>query len=49
MEDSGDGDDFLVWKQKDNILAAVNRYNVVSFWDTLTGKLIHKKVLEGDA
>ena len=27
------------------MLAAVNRFNVVSFWNTLTGKLIHKKVL----
>ena len=49
MEDSGDGDDFLVWSQKGHILAAVNRYNVVSFWNTLTGKLIQMKVLEGDA
>ena len=39
-------DDFIVWKQKDHIVAAVNRFNVVSFWNALTGKLIHKKVLE---
>ena len=31
------------------MLAAVNRFNVVSFWNTLTGKLIHKKVLEEHA
>ena len=31
----------------DNIFAAVDRFNVVSFWNTFTGKLIHKKVLEG--
>ena len=31
------------------MLAAVNRFNVVSFWNTLTGKVIHKKVLEGHA
>ena len=46
MEDSGEEDDFLVWRQKDHLLAAVDRFNVVSFWCTLTGKLIHKKVLE---
>ena len=46
MEDSGEEDDFLVWRQKDHLLAAVNRFNVVSFWNTLTGRLIHKAVLE---
>ena len=46
MEDQGEGDDYLVWRQKDHLLAAVNRFNVVSFWNSLTGQLIHKKVLE---
>ena len=46
LEDSGDDDDFLVWRQQGHILAAVNRFNVVSFWNTLTGKLIDKQVLE---
>ena len=41
----GEDNDFLVWKNQDHLLAAVNRFNVVSFWNTLTGKLIHKKVL----
>ena len=45
MEDLGEGDDFLVWRQKGLIMAGVNRFNVVCFWDTLTGKLIHKQVL----
>ena len=31
------------------MLAAVTRFNVVYFWNTLTGKLIHKKVLEEHA
>ena len=31
------------------MLAAVNRYNVVCFWNTLTGRLIHKKVLGEEA
>ena len=42
MEDYGEGDDFLAWSQKGHLLAAVNRFNVVSFWNTLTGQLIHK-------
>ena len=45
MEDSGEGDDFLVWKQKGHVLAAVNRFNVVCFWNTLSGRLIDKQVL----
>ena len=31
------------------MLAAVDRYNVVTFWNTLTGKLIYKKMLKGSA
>ena len=31
------------------MLAAVNRFNVVCFWNTLTGRLIHKKVLGEEA
>ena len=31
------------------MLAAVDRNNIVSFWNTLTGKLIYKKLLEGSA
>ena len=30
-----------------DIFAAVDRFNIVSFWNTLTGKLIYKKILEG--
>ena len=36
---------YLVWTQKGNIFAAVDRFNIVYFWNTLTGKLIYKKVL----
>ena len=39
--------DYLVWKQHQHLLAAVNRFNVVSFWNTLTGRLVHKVRLEG--
>ena len=46
MEEQGEEDDFLVWRQKDHLLAAVNRFNVASLWNTLTGQLINKKVLE---
>lgn len=46
LEESGEGDDFLVWTQKGHVLAAVNRFNVVCFWNTLSGKLIGKQVLE---
>ena len=38
---------YLVWKQKKNIFAAVDRFNVVTFWNTITGELIYKKLLEG--
>ena len=41
--------DYLAWTQKGLIFAAVDRYNVVSFWNSLTGKLIYKKVLEKHA
>ena len=46
MEDSGEDDDFMVWRQQGCLLAAVNRFNVVCFWDTLTGRLLDKQVLE---
>ena len=42
-------DEYLAWTQRDHIFAAVNRFNVVSYWNTFTGKLIHKKVLESHA
>ena len=45
LEQSERKDDFILWKQKDHLLAAVNRYNVVCFWNTVTGRLIHKKLL----
>lgn len=49
LEDSKSKNDYLVWTQKGNIFAAVDRFNIVYFWNTLTGKLIYKKVLEGSA
>ena len=45
-EFDGSTDEYLAWTQKDNIFAAVSRLNVVSFWNTFTGKLIYKKVLQ---
>ena len=41
-----ENNDYLVWKQVENMMVAVNRFNVASFWNTFTGKLVHKKVLE---
>ena len=38
-------DNYLAWKQQNHLLAAVDRFNVVTFWNTLTGKLIYKKML----
>ena len=49
LEDSEELNEYLAWTQKGRIFAAVNRLNVVSFWDSLTGKLIYKKVLENGA
>ena len=49
LEESKSRNDYLVWTQKGNIFAAVDRFNIVSFWNTLSGKLIYKKVLEGRA
>ena len=49
LEGSRDQGEYLVWKQKGNLFAAVDRFNVVSFWNCLTGRLIYKKVLEGAA
>ena len=45
LEDMTGADNYLAWKQKNHMLAAVDRFNVVSFWNTLTGKLIYKKLL----
>ena len=42
-------DNYLAWKQQNHLLAAVDRFNVVTFWNTLTGKLIYKKMLKGRA
>ena len=49
LEQSGGRNKYLAWQQKGNIFAAVDRFNVVSFWNTLTSKLIYKKMLEGDS
>ena len=46
LEGSGsESGEYLLWKQKEHIMAAVNRFNVVSFWNTLTGELFHKKII----
>ena len=49
LEDYEGFNEYLAWTQKGRIFAAVNRFNVVIFWDSLTGKLIYKKVLENHA
>ena len=49
LEGSKGQKDYLVWKQKGNLFAAADRYNVVTFWNCLTGRVIYKKVLEGKA
>ena len=38
---------YLTWKQVKNIFLAVDRFNVVSYWNTLTGKLFHREKHEG--
>ena len=45
LEDYGVQENYLVWKQWNHFFAAVDIYNIVTFWNTLTGKLIHKKLL----
>ena len=47
LEDVAGSDNYLAWKQKNHLLAAVDRFNVVHFWNALTGKLIYKKLLQG--
>ena len=42
----GNRDDYLLWKQYGHILAAINRFNVVSFWNTLTGEHFYNYMLE---
>ena len=49
LEDMAGTDNYLAWKQQNHLLAAVDRFNVVTFWNTLTGKLIYKKLLQGSA
>ena len=49
LEGSRDQKDYLVWKQKGKFFAAVDRFNVVTFWNCLTGRVVFKKVLEGPA
>ena len=41
-----DKNEYLVWKQLGNLFVAVNRFNVVNYWSTLSGKLIHRARLE---
>ena len=49
LEDFEKFNDYLAWTQLGHIFAAVDRFNVVSFWNSLTGKLIYKKMLEKEA
>ena len=39
---------YLAWKQVKNIFMAVDRFNVMSYWNTLTGKLFYREKLEGE-
>ena len=36
-------DEFLLWKQNGHIFTAINRFNVVHSWNTLTGQLLFRK------
>ena len=45
LESYGGEENCLVWKQKNHIFAAVDKFNVVSFWNTITGNLIFMKLL----
>ena len=45
LESFGGEESYLVWKQKNHLFAAVDKYNVVSFWNTITGNLIFMKML----
>ena len=47
LEAADSEEDYIAWRQKGTIFAAVNRFNVVSFWSTLTGRLIYRSVLDG--
>ena len=47
LEDVDFCNQYLAWKQVKNIFMAVDRFNVVSYWNTLTGKLFHKEKLKG--
>ena len=47
-EHPGEDNEYLVWKQYENIFAAVSRYNVVTFWNTITGKQIYRAWLQGN-
>ena len=49
LEDQGlENNKYLIWKQVGHMLAAVDIFNVVSFWNTRTGKLIYKTILSDD-
>ena len=48
LEDIKNDDNYLAWNQQGIIFAAVDRFNVVTFWNTLTSELIYKKLLEGN-
>ena len=49
LEEPRGENNYLAWSQKGNIFAAVDRFNIVTFWNSLTGKIIYRKVLEGPA
>ena len=46
LEDANFGAGYLLWKQENHIFAAVDRFNVIYFWNSITGKLIYKSFLE---
>ena len=49
LEDLGFQNEFLLWKQVKHMLVAIDRFNVASFWNTLTGKLLYKTILDADS
>ena len=49
LEEPRGENNYLAWSQKGNIFAAVDRFNIVTFWNSLTGKIIYRKALEGSA
>ena len=46
LKDPSFENEYLLWKQFNHMLVAVDRFNVASFWNTITGKLVFKTYLD---